>query len=105
VPASSHFQRGSQRPRLRDFQVSFAEPPSQTFYGAGITPKPEKSLGPAYILEGMNNKTRPSVRDCPQIKEPACTVFLAARAPPARRIPSYHEQREQETRLLHPPRS
>lgn len=105
VPASSHLQRETQKLRLRDCQVSFAESLSQTFYGARITPKPEKSLGPAYILEGMSNSPRPSLRDCPHNKEPACAMLFAACVPPARRIPSYHNQREQETRLLHLPHS
>lgn len=101
VPTTSHLQKETQRPGLRHCQVFFAEPPSQTFYETGITPKPEKSLGPSYIFKGMSNKPRHSLKDCPQSKEPACSLLLLARVLPDGRIPSCHEHKEQETRPLH----
>lgn len=98
---TSHLQKETQRPRPRDCQVLFAEHPSQTFYEIGITPKPEKFLGSAYILKRMSNKSWHSPRDCLQSEEPACSLLLAARALPDGRIPSCHKQKEQEARPLH----
>lgn len=101
VPTTSHLQKETQRPRPRDCQVLFAEHPSQTFYEIGITPKPEKSLGSAYILKRMSKKSLYSPRDCLPSEEPACSLLLAARALPDGRIPSCHKQKEQEARPLH----
>lgn len=95
VPTTSHLQKESQRPGLRHCQVFFVEPPSQTFYEIGITPKPEKSLGPSYILKGMSNKSRHSLRDCPQSKELACSLLLLARVLSDGEIPCCLEYKEQ----------
>lgn len=98
---TSHLRKETQRSRLRDCQVFFGEPPSQTSYETGFPPKTEKSLGQTYILKGMSNKSRHSLRDCPQSKEPACSLRLVASVLPAGRIPSCHKQKEQEKRPLH----